>query len=551
LRCGVLALLALWNLGCSSGKAPDPAQEAEGAPADQNVGERIFIDTRFAQYFAQNMSGVNDSLAAGDPVVAQVQTPQGMLPGPFAGQAINCRSCHFVTEFTGVQGVGNRTYADFVDRSPMPRPLGPFDHTPRNAMQMVGSMQPHAGPQFLHFDGEFSAPEDLVKATITGRNFGWGPDQSAQAVAHIARVIREDNGNNFASNTYTHGFSYAQIFLATDPKIPADSKLPAEFRMDVNTASDEAIVDNLAKLVANYARGLLFKQDEQGRFIASPYDVFLRINHLPTQPRAGETQPQYAQRLLGILEGMSSPTFVDGSYGSFQYHAQPFVFGPTELAGLKIFLRAAPGATDGSQHAGNCASCHLPPNFTDFVFHNNGSAQQEYDAANGAGSFASLAIPGLADRTANPDLYLPVSANHPNATERFRHAPLAGSPQYADLGLWNIYLNADVPNPQSDLKSVICANAQNCAQDQGLATTIGQFKTPTLRDLEDSAPYFHDGAKAEFRDVVNFYIAVSTLAHQGKLRNGDVQLNGMSLSADDVNALVAFLKALTEDYDDA
>ena len=547
----LLTSVAVWSGGCGSGKAPDPPPEVEGAPADQNVGERIFIDTRFAQYFAENMTGVNDPLAVGDPVVAQVQTPVGMLPGPFAGESINCRSCHFVTEFTNVQGVRNRTYADFVNHSPMPRMINGINTTPRNAMQMVGSMQPHSGPQFLHFDGEFSSAEDLVKSTLTGRNFGWAPDQYAQAVAHIAQVIRQDNGNNFPSNTYTHGLSYATIFLGTDPSIPADSRLPAQYRMDVSTASDEAIVEDVAKLVASYAAGLLFKQDEQGRYIASPYDVFLRINHLPTQPRAGETRQQYGQRLLGLLNGMSSPLFVDGSYGNFQYHPQPFVFGPAELSGLKIFLKAAPGATDGSQHAGNCAACHMPPDFTDFVFHNNGSAQEEYDAANGQGSFATLNVPGLAERSANPDLYLPPSANHPNASERFRHPPVAGNPQYADLGMWNVYLNGDIPNPQADLKQVVCANAQNCATDQGLATTIGQFKTPTLRDLEDSAPYFHNGSKAKFDDVVNFYINASQLMHQGLLRNGDVQLGAMSLGAADLDALVAFLKALTEDYDDA
>jgi hypothetical protein len=546
-----LSITLLLVNGCGSGKAPDPLQEAEGAPADQNVGERIFIDTRFAQYFAQNMTGVNDPLAVGDPVVATVSTPVGVLPGPFAGESINCRSCHFVTEFTNVTGVRNRTYADFVDHSPIPRNINGVTFTPRNAMQMVGSMQPHAGPQFLHFDGEFSSPEDLVKSTLTGRNFGWSPDQYSQAVAHIARVIREDNGNNFPSNTYTHGFSYAALFLGRDKTIPADSRLPAQYLMDVATASDEAIVDNVAKLVAAYAAGLLFKQDEFGRYIASPYDVFLRINHLPTQPRAGETISQYGQRLLGLINNLSSPTFVDASYGSFQYHPQPFIFGPTELQGLKIFLKAAPGATDGSQHAGNCAACHTPPDFTDFVFHNNGSSQEEYDAANGSGSFVQLAIPDLATRTANFDQYLPASANHPNASERFRHPPVAGSPQYADLGLWNVYLNGDIPNPQADLKAVICANASNCATDQGLANTIALFKTPTLRDLEDSAPYFHNGSKPKFDDIVNFYINTSQLARQGLLRNADAQLNSMSLSAADVQALVAFLQSLTEDYDDA
>jgi cytochrome c peroxidase len=38
-----------------------------------------------------------------------------------------------------------------------------------------------------------------------------------------------------------------------------------------------------------------------------------------------------------------------------------------------------------------------------------------------------------------------------------------------------------------------------------------------LRDLEDSAPYFHNGSKAKFDDVVNFYINASQLMRQGKL----------------------------------
>jgi cytochrome c peroxidase len=127
---------------------------------------------------------------------------------------------------------------------------------------------------------------------------------------------------------------------------------------------------------------------------------------------------------------------------------------------------------------------------------------------------------------------------------------VAGSPQYADLGLWNIYLNPDIPNPQANLTTVVCANSQNCAVDQGLATTIAQFKTPTLRDLEDSAPYFHNGSKLTFTDVVMFYINSSQLARQGQLRNAPPEFQSMSISQADVTALTAFLASLTEDYDD-
>jgi hypothetical protein len=549
--CGACVVAVVCLVGCSSGQAPQFRNEVEVAPAEQSIGERLFVETRFAQYFAAHMTGVNAPLAAGDPVVSQVQNVYaGPMPGPFAGQSINCRSCHFVTEFQGVPNAGNRTYADFTTRSPLPRPINGFITTPRNAMQIVGSLQPHNGPTFLHFDGQFNDPADLVAATLSGIEFGWAPDQYQQAVAHIAQVIRLDNGQNQAAATYGCGLPYSVIFLGTDPSIPAACRLPAQYRLDVATASDDQIFHDVSQLIAQYMYGLLFKQDEFGRYIGSPYDVFIRLNHLPAQPAAGQSPQQYRQALYNAVLSLASPIYVDGTYGKFKYHAQPFVFGPTELAGLKIFLKAAAGAVDGSQHAGNCAACHVPPNFTDFRFHNTGVTQAEYDAANGAGAFMGLAIPDLATRNQNYDAYLPATPQHPDASERFRRPAIPGQPQYADLGLWNVYHNPDYPNPQQGLKSVVCANAQSCAVDQGLASTIAEFKTPTLRDLEDSAPYFHNGSALTFSDVIQFYINSSQLAREALLRNPPPEFQNMSISQSDINALVAFLRSLTEDYDD-
>ena len=87
---------------------------------------------------------------------------------------------------------GNRTYADFTTRSPIPRLINGFDHTPRNAEVMVGSFQVRAGANFLHSDGEFNRRRsDLVESTLTGRNFGWSPDQqSAGDRPHRARGPR-------------------------------------------------------------------------------------------------------------------------------------------------------------------------------------------------------------------------------------------------------------------------------------------------------------------------------------------------------------------------
>jgi cytochrome c peroxidase len=537
-------------LSCGSGQAPNAPTESDAVPPADPIGEALFLDTRFAAFFAANMTGVNSPLPSGDPVVAQVQTVNGPLPGPFAGQSINCRSCHFVTEFEGVAGGGNRTYADFTTRSPIPitQPNG-FNHTPRNAMQMVDSFTSRSGPLFVHFDGEFASGQDLVIGTMTGRNFGWLPSQYNQAIAHIATIIRGDDGSGQLAAQRLDGLSYAVIFKGTDPRITSDIRLPPSQRIDVTTATDAQILSEVALCIATYMNDLLFKRDQYGRYIGSPYDNFLRVNQLPQQPLAGETKAAYNQRLYREVLALTNPTFITPKNGSFKYHAQPYQFGPLEFQGLKIFLAtASAGAVNA--HAGNCAACHQAPDFSDFVFHNNGVSQVEYDAANGSGEFMQLFIPANAQRLANFDAYMPASANHPNATEAFRHPADPSNPAYADLGLWNVYLNPDMPNPQANLAGFVCAPGKDCSVDSGLASTVAQFKTPVLRDLEDSAPYFHNGSAPRFDDVVNHYIQISQLMQSGGMRNPPPEFASMSLSQGDLAALVAFLESLTEDYDD-
>ncbi len=69
------------------------------------------------------------------------------------------------------------------------------------------------------------------------------------------------------------------------------------------------------------------------------------------------------------------------------------------------------------------------------------------------------------------------------------------------------------------------------------------FKTPTLRNVALSPPYFHNGIAATLRDVVNFY-RVGGLARDEYGRSPDV--HPLDLSQDDVADLVAFLESLTE-----
>ena len=83
-----------------------------------NVGERLFLETRFAEFFFTNSGGnPNAVLMNGDPVMDTTATIYGPLPGSFAGQSMNCRACHLVEEH---ENTGNRTYCDFASRSPVP-----------------------------------------------------------------------------------------------------------------------------------------------------------------------------------------------------------------------------------------------------------------------------------------------------------------------------------------------------------------------------------------------------------------------------------------------
>lgn len=68
----------------------------------------------------------------------------------------------------------------------------------------------------------------------------------------------------------------------------------------------------------------------------------------------------------------------------------------------------------------------------------------------------------------------------------------------------------------------------------------GQFKTPTLRDVAKTGPYFHDGSTATLKEAV-------ALMASGGLDNKhkDPLLMNRNLSAEEIDQLVAFLEALT------
>jgi hypothetical protein len=141
------------------------------------------------------------------------------LPGPFAGLSMNCRACHLVDEHTATQPDFMRTYTDFALRSPIPDRGDGKRTAPRNSPPLVNASLDRPGGTLFHFDGEFLTLEDLIVGTFTGRNFGWLPGQKAEAIHHIAQVMRGDDGSGVIAQQFD-GLSYRILFTGANLDMP-------------------------------------------------------------------------------------------------------------------------------------------------------------------------------------------------------------------------------------------------------------------------------------------------------------------------------------------
>ena len=106
------------------------------------------------------------------------------------------------------------------------------------------------------------------------------------------------------------------------------------------------------------------------------------------------------------------------------------------------------------------------------------------------------------------------------------------APNFTDNGFHNIGL-ASFGDPGPDLGRF---------QQKPLKLMKGAFKTPTLRDIALTAPYFHDGSAATLMEAVEHY------AKQGSNKtNLSPNLKAISLTQQEKEDLVAFMEALTSE----
>ncbi len=91
-------------------------------------------------------------------------------------------------------------------------------------------------------------------------------------------------------------------------------------------------------------------------------------------------------------------------------------------------------------------------------------------------------------------------------------------------------------------------------EDNGLGVVLniesfyGHFKTPSLRNIELTGPYMHDGRLETLEDVVEHYSS-GVLAHpylSAHMMNGEGEPRHLNLTPEESEALVAFMKTLTD-----
>ena len=131
----------------------------------------------------------------------------------------------------------------------------------------------------------------------------------------------------------------------------------------------------------------------------------------------------------------------------------------------------------------------------------------------------------------------------PNFSTSFRSAGTeAGPPDFQNNGLYNLDAGAYPPGNGGLFEFT------------GEQRDQGRFRVPTLRNVELTAPYMHDGSIATLADVVEHYNAGGRNIEDGPLA-GDGRMNPnksplvfpMNLNDQEKADLVAFLESLTDE----
>jgi cytochrome c peroxidase len=216
---------------------------------------------------------------------------------------------------------------------------------------------------------------------------------------------------------------------------------------------------------------------------------------------------------------------------------------PEQLEGLLIFINRGPGLSDdpifdGSAQ-GNCVSCHRGAEFTAATYSSLGGAEDGARALIGVQETSKLAGDLIvSDKTAFFDIGFSNIGVRPTAEDLGRGGVAFGLPlSFVRQRLLGLPFAPELP---------ACGGAGQPACPEGNRVTVdGAFKVPGLRNVELTAPYFHNGGQATLRQVVVFYERLGDFSNEN-LRDVDPNLARVFFTEPEEEPLVEFMLSLTD-----
>ena len=178
---------------------------------------------------------------------------------------------------------------------------------------------------------------------------------------------------------------------------------------------------------------------------------------------------------------------------------------------------------------GACVDCHSGPLLTDEQFHNIGVAQ------------IGLAVPTTSDCPEGGPcdcVTPPPTLNCADAGTLPTCAPAGARVGLARLqcSTWSRTSKySDAPDESRSAYLDIPLNNE----------LVGQWRTPSLRDVALTAPYMHDGSLATLEDVIWHYNTGGAAESGERIGVPAAELKPLDLTDDEVADLVAFLETLT------
>ena len=130
-----------------------------------------------------------------------------------------------------------------------------------------------------------------------------------------------------------------------------------------------------------------------------------------------------------------------------------------------------------------------------------------------------------------------VFSNSDKANCTLCHLP----PLFTDTLFHNVGIGFDKSMPDLGRGKILGDAAEKAGKKDPEADTLkGAFKTPTLRSITETAPYFHDGRAQKLADAVDLLL-------KGGIKNPnlDEKLKPRTIKAEERSQLLAFLKSLT------